>query len=100
MKVFENQRIISASSKEIFKAFEDPSLLTQWWVPDGFTCTFDLFEFKPQGKWSFIMHGPNGTDYPNEMEFKEIAAPNRVVIRHTVEPYFTLTVTIEDIEGS
>lgn len=99
MKVFENHRKISASSKEIFKAFEDPSLLAKWWGPDGFACTFDLFEFKPQGKWSFVMHDPNGTNFPNEIVFKEITAPNKVVMRHTVEPYFTLTVTIEDVEG-
>jgi uncharacterized protein YndB with AHSA1/START domain len=99
MNVFQNQRKIPASSKEIFKVFEDPTLLAKWWGPNGFICSFDLFEFKPQGKWSFTMHGPDGTNYPNEIVFKEIAAPNKVVLRHSVEPYFTLTVTIEDVEG-
>jgi len=49
MKVFQNQRRILASSKEIFNAFEDPSLLTKWWGPDGFTITSSAFEFKPKG---------------------------------------------------
>ncbi len=96
MKVFETQRKIAASAQDIFRIFEDPQLLAKWWGPDGFTCTFQLFEFKPQGKWVFIMHGPDGTNYPNEMIFREILAPNKIVLRHTVEPYFTLTVSIED----
>jgi uncharacterized protein YndB with AHSA1/START domain len=99
MKVFKNQRKIAASSKEIFKAFEDPALLAKWWGPAGFTNTFNTFEFKPKGKWSFVMHGPDGKNHPNESIFQEIEEPNKVVIRHNCNPYFTLTVTIEDVEG-
>ena len=95
----ENHRRISASSKEIFKAFENSSLLTKWWRPEGFTTTSITFEFKPEGIWKSVMHGPDGKSYPNEMVFKEIVAPNKIVIRHSVEPYFTLTVTVEDTEG-
>lgn len=98
MKIFENQRKITASAAVIFHAFEDPSLLAKWWGPAGFSNTFNAFEFKPQGKWSFVMHGPDGTNYPNENVFQEIAAPNKVVIRHDCMPYFTLTVTIEETE--
>ena len=99
MIAFENQRNISTSSKEIFKAFEEPSLLAKWWGPDGFTTTTHAFEFKPKGKWEFVMHGPDGTDYPNEIIFQEISEPNKIVMHHSVEPHFTLTVTIEDVEG-
>ena len=99
MIAFENQKNISTSSKEIFKAFEDPSLLAKWWGPDGFTTTTHTFEFKPKGKWEFVMHGPDGTDYPNEIIFQEISEPNKIVMHHSVEPHFTLTVTIEDVEG-
>jgi uncharacterized protein YndB with AHSA1/START domain len=99
MKIFKNQRKIAASSKKIFMAFEDPALLSKWWGPDGFTTTSNAFEFKPKGIWKFVMHGPDGKNYPNEMVFQEIVAPNKIVMRHRVEPYFTLTVTIEDVEG-
>lgn len=99
MKVFENQRKIAASAATIFNAFEDPALLAEWWGPAGFTNTFHVFEFKPQGRWSFVMHGPDGTDYQNESFFQEISAPNKVVIRHDCIPFFTLTVTIEGVEG-
>ena len=42
------------------------------------------------------MHGPDGTNYPNESEFIEIAPNQKVVIRHHSQPHFTLTVLITD----
>jgi hypothetical protein len=45
------------------------------------------------------MHGPDGKTYPNESIFQEIAKPNKIVIRHDCNPYFTLSATIEDIKG-
>src|SRR5207253_34758 len=34
--------------------------------------TFNTCDFKPGGRWSFIMHGPDGRSYPNENVFAEI----------------------------
>jgi len=45
------------------------------------------------------MHGPDGNNYPNVMVFQEIVAPNIIVMRHSVEPFFTLTINIEDVDG-
>jgi uncharacterized protein YndB with AHSA1/START domain len=99
MKAFMHQRKIATSSKKIFWAFKDQTLLSKWWGPDGFTTTTNTFEFKPKGKWVFVMHGPDGTNYPNELIFQEITEPIKIVMRHSVEPYFTVTVTIEDVVG-
>lgn len=96
MRAFKGQRKIAATPIDIFQAFKAPSLLAQWWGPKGFTSTFHTFEFKPNGKWSFVMHGPDGTDYPNENVFLEITEPSKVVIRHDCNPYFTATINIED----
>lgn len=98
MKAFTHQRFMSASTNDIFSAIKDPSLLAQWWGPKGFTNTFNTFEFKPNGKWSFVMHGPDGKNYPNENIFLEIVEPEKVVIRHDCEPYFTATITIKETE--
>jgi hypothetical protein len=38
------------------------------------------------------MHGPDGTDYPNTNVFTQVLAAERVVIRHTCAPLFTLTI--------
>jgi uncharacterized protein YndB with AHSA1/START domain len=88
------ERLLSATPHEVFTAFEQPDQLAQWWGPDGFTNTFEQFEFKPGGQWVFVMHGPNGANYHNENIFREIEPAARIVIEHILEPWFTLTVTL------
>ena len=92
--VISNERVLSCSPRQIFAAFEQPDQLAQWWGPAGFTNTFEQYEFKPGGRWVFVMHGPNGVNYPNECVFREIQPDSRVVIEHVVEPLFRLTVTL------
>lgn len=77
-----NQRVVPYTREQIFEAWTDPELLAQWWGPKGFTNTFHTFELKPEGKWHFTMHGPDGTDYENLCVFEEIVAPERVVLYH------------------
>jgi uncharacterized protein YndB with AHSA1/START domain len=88
------ERLFSADPRTIFAAFEQPDRLARWWGPSGFTNTFDQFEFRPGGRWVFVMHGPNGASYPNESVFREIEPDARIVIEHVVKPWFRLTVTL------
>ena len=60
----------------------------------GFTKTLERFEFEPGGRWVFVMHGPNGADYPDESVFREIRPDARIVIEHVVKPWYRLTVTL------
>ena len=89
-----NERVLSASPRQIFAAFERPDCLARWWGPDGFTNTFEQFEFKPGGRWVFVMHGPTGANYPNDNVFREIQPDTRIVIEHVVNPRYRLTVTL------
>jgi uncharacterized protein YndB with AHSA1/START domain len=77
-----NQRVVPYSREQIFRAWTDPKLLAEWWGPKGFTNTFHTFELKPNGKWHFTMHGPDGNDYENLCVFEEIVAPESVVLYH------------------
>jgi uncharacterized protein YndB with AHSA1/START domain len=88
------ERVLSANPRKVFAAFEQSDRLAQWWGPDGFTNTFEQFEFKPGGRWVFVMHGPNGADYPNESVFREIQPDTKIVIEHIVKPWFRLTVAL------
>lgn len=88
------ERVLPARPLEVFAAFERPDRLARWWGPSGFTNTFERFEFKPGGRWVFVMHGPNGADYPNESIFREIQPGARIVIEHVVKPWYMLTVTL------
>lgn len=83
----------------VYDAFASPDLLARWWGPDGFTNTFEVFEFTTGGKWQFVMHGPDGTDYPNENRFAELEPGGKVVIEHVCAPHFTLTVTLVPVAG-
>ncbi len=89
-----NERVLSASPRLIFTAFERPELLAKWWGPAGFTNTVSQYDFKLGGRWIFVMRGPDGVDYPNECVFKEIERDTRIVIEHVIEPWFTLTIAL------
>jgi len=73
-----HSRLIHAPRERVFRALADPRHLARWWGPEGFSSTFETFEFRPGGRWRFVMHGPDGTDYPNENVLREIVAPERV----------------------
>jgi len=92
---FRASREIAASPSSVFAAFEESDRLAVWWGPAGFTNTFTTYEFKPGGIWSFVMHGPDGKDYPNEIVITEIEPPKRIVIHHISQPRYLLTVTFD-----
>lgn len=75
-------RIIEGPRPLVFEAYTDVRHLAHWWGPNGFTTTTHSFEFRPGGVWDFIMHGPDGTDYPNRIEWREIVPPERLVYLH------------------
>lgn len=95
-----NERLLPASPRQVFAAFEQPALLAQWWGPSGFTNTFEQFDFRPGGRWVFVMHGPDGASYPNESVFREIQPDTRIVIEHVVQPWFRLTVNLAARDGN
>jgi len=96
--VFATSRIVAFAPGQVFQAFADPQQLAAWWGPAGFRNTFEVFEFKHQGQWRFVMHGPDGKDYLNESTFLEVE-PRRIVVRHDSAPQFTLTITLNDMAG-
>ncbi|MEV6267503.1 SRPBCC family protein [Kribbella sp. NPDC051936] len=75
-------RIIDAPPEVVFEAFTDIRHLSQWWGPDGFTTTTRSFEFRVGGEWVFVLHGPDGTDYPEWISWTEIVPPERIALVH------------------
>lgn len=59
-------RQFAAAPPQVFRAFSDPAILARWWGPQGFTNTFKVFDMAPGGLWRFVMHGPDGVNYPND----------------------------------
>jgi uncharacterized protein YndB with AHSA1/START domain len=92
---FVHSRLIDAPREQVFAAIADPARLARWWGPNGFTSSFDVFEFRPGGMWRFVLHGPDGADYPNENLFTDIVAPERVVLEHLSDTHhFLMTITL------
>ena len=90
-----HRRVLEAPRERVFRAFAEPARLARWWGPHGFSSTFETFEFRPGGRWRFVMHGPDGTSYPNENAFRDIVPPERVVVEHlAADHHFTLEVTL------
>ena len=96
---FRTRRVLAFPRERVFEAFALPELLARWWGPNGFTNTFETFEFRPGGRWKFVMHGPDGSNYPNESVFLDLNAPSRVVIHHVSLPRYVLTITLAAHEG-
>jgi uncharacterized protein YndB with AHSA1/START domain len=99
MTTFQTSRDIPAPPDRVFAAFSDPQRLARWWGPAGFTNTFNVCEFKPGGRWSLVMHGPNGVDYPNENLFEEVEPSRKVVVRHPSKPEYRLVITLVPSAG-
>jgi uncharacterized protein YndB with AHSA1/START domain len=75
-------RDIDAPRELVFEAFTAVRHLSRWWGPEGFTTTTQSFEFRVGGSWDFVMHGPDGTDYPEWITWTEITPPERIAMRH------------------
>lgn len=75
-------RVVSAPRELVFEAFTEIRHLSRWWGPEGFTTTTRAFEFRVGGEWDFVMHGPDGTDYPEWISWTEIVPPERIALLH------------------
>ena len=96
-------RLIDAPRERVFDAWTNPDALNQWWGPQGFTTTTERIDVRPGGVWQFIMHSPDGTDYPNRITFEEIVRPERITYFHGEDEGkprdFHTTVSFEDLGG-
>ncbi len=95
VSTFKTSRAFSTPPAEVFAAFSTPERLARWWRPDGFRNTFEVFELKQGGYWRFTMHGPDVSNYPNEATFASIEQDRAVVINHTSQPHFQLSIMLE-----
>ena len=96
---FRSHRVLPYPPPAVFEAFARRELLARWWGPSGFTNTFETFDFRPGGRWKYVMHGPEGTRHPNESVFLELRPPSRLVLQHVSKPRYVLAVTLTEDEG-
>lgn len=97
--VFETRRVLPHAREDVFATFATREVLARWWGPSGFTTTFEQFEFRPGGRWQYVMHGPDGTHHPNVSQLRELQTPARLVLEHISAPRFVLTITCSEEDG-
>jgi uncharacterized protein YndB with AHSA1/START domain len=92
-------RLFDAPRTLVFDAFTDSRHVGNWWGPRGFTITTQAMDVRVGGVWRFVMHGPDGVDYPNKITYLEIMKPERLVYDHGdagAQGYFQTTVTFAE----
>jgi uncharacterized protein YndB with AHSA1/START domain len=100
-------RIIDAQPEFVFKVWTDPAQVTHWWGPRGMTTPVCEMDLRPGGIFRTVMRAPDGTEYPTQGVFLEIAAPDRIVFTDAFLPgwqpseraFMTAITTFEEFEG-
>ncbi len=95
-------RTFDAPRALVFEMYTTPKHLEKWWGPNGFTITIDEMNVKPGGIWKFMMHAPDGKNWPNLIEYVEVVQPERLVFHHgsfDQPKQFYVTVTFDDENG-
>ena len=97
-------RLFDAPRELAFKMWTNREHIERWWGPNRYTTTTHEMEVRAGGVWRFIMHGPDGTDYPNKIVYEEIVEPERLVYTHGDDSEgkgreFQTTVTFEEQQG-
>jgi uncharacterized protein YndB with AHSA1/START domain len=98
------RRTIAGPRRLVFAAWGEARHLARWFGPTGFSTTTSSFEFGPGGVWDFVMHGPDGTDYPNWIRWLEIEPPARLRFEQGTRAgdpdMFETTVSFEERDGA
>ena len=92
-----SSRIFEVNKALLFSAFSNMDVLKKWWGPEGFTNTFNEFDFREGGRWRFIMHGPENGNYQNEVEFVKIKVPDLIAWKRISKPLFNVVFTFSEL---
>ncbi len=96
-------RIYDATVKTVWEAWTDPAKVAKWWGPRGFTLTTHSKDLKVGGHWSYTMHGPDGTDWPNKTLYHEVVPYQKLVYDHGGSDdrpaLFRVTATFTEVKG-
>lgn len=81
-------RLFDAPPRLVFEAMTKPEHIRRWWgnLGDGYSVPVCEVDFRVGGKWRFVNRHPQG-DAEFYGEYREIAAPGRVVFTEIYAPF-------------
>lgn len=78
-------RIFDAPRERVFEAWTRAQHLEKWFGPEGFTITDCECDPRPGGVFRMCMRAPWGAPYWVRGEYREVLAPERLVIACTLD---------------
>jgi uncharacterized protein YndB with AHSA1/START domain len=98
----ELEQLVAAPREDVFRAFVEPAELRRWWGPRGFTVPEASLDAWAGGRYRIAMRPPGGEPFHLTGEYREVAAPERLVCTFAWEPPHpddretVVTVVLED----
>jgi uncharacterized protein YndB with AHSA1/START domain len=74
----ELERVIDAPRQRVYEAWTKPEQMKQWFAPKPYQLIVNTMDFRPGGKFSMAMRGPDGGDFPFTGTYREIVAPAKL----------------------
>lgn len=73
------ERVFDAPRERVFEAWTKPEHLARWFAPKPYALIVGKMDFRPGGRFSMVMRGPDGSDFPFTGTYREIDPPARLV---------------------
>ncbi|SNQ61714.1 SRPBCC family protein [Candidatus Methanoperedens nitratireducens] len=73
-------RIFDAPVELVWKAWTDPEQVMRWWGPKGFTSPVCKIDLRAGGEYLNAMRSPEGQEFWSKGIYREIVAPERLVM--------------------
>jgi uncharacterized protein YndB with AHSA1/START domain len=96
-------RSFDAPRDLVFEAWTTPDHVKKWFGPSGYTLPVCEIDLRVGGAFRYVMRGPDGASMTMRGEYREIAAPERLVYTEGYDefpgPPSLVTLTLEEHEG-
>ena len=100
-------RMIDAPPDKVYRAWIEPELMQQWFVPAPWTIASVDTDVRPGGHSLVVMRSPEGSEFPNHGIYLEVVKNQRLVFTDAYrkawepseKPFMTVIVTFENVDG-
>ncbi len=86
--------LLNAPIELVWEVWTKAEHIMHWWGPDGFSNTIEKMTAETGGDWIFVMHGPDGKNYPNRTVFREVVRHKKIMHEH-FDPNFIAIIEFE-----